>query len=346
VVLVLDALAARFGGTAYAGVQLTEALLRRDDVARVVVVAERGSIIARGLQPGERLALVDVAIPRRPGVAWRAGWEAVRLPGIIAAEQSDVLLSFSGMVPRHPRCRVISLLANPVPFEKRRRSGSIIRRAAIARTARQAHRLYVPTREMAGLVARPNTKVVPLGVDHRLFRPAGAPGGEILCVADFYPHKRHDLILAAWSRLAEPRPTLRLIGNPAVDEQHFARVKGAAPPEVIVAGRVGRAELVAAYRRARVVVLASEHESFAMPLAEALCSGVPVIARDLPALRETGGSGAVYVAGTDPDAWASAMERLLGGDTFHAELRTAALEHGRRFSWDTMAGELVADARD
>ena len=326
--------------------QLAEALVARDDVARVVVVAESGSIVEAGLEPGPRLRVVPVKLPARLGLAGRVAWETARLPGIAATERADAVLTFSGMVPRHPSCRVISLVSQPRPFERRGSIKRLLQRRAIARTARRAHRLYVPSRAMAALVGDPDARVVPHGVDHDLFHPAGEPGDEVLVVGDSYRHKRHELILEAWSGLPGPRPRLRLIGNPAVDRGYFEEIRRRArDPLITVAAQVGLDELLSAYRRARVFVIASEHESFAMPLAEALASGVPAVARDLPALRETGGPGAIFVAGDDPASWTNAIAQVISNDATHRRLRSAGLRHAQAYSWSSVAETLVADVR-
>ncbi len=344
--LVLDAFAARFGGTASFAVQLTRALLERDDVARLMVLAESDSVVVRELAPGPRLELMQLAVPGPARLAWRAAWEAVRLPGLLEAQGADALLTFSGMVPRHPRCRVISLVSNPGPYKPPWTFWNRVRRNVIARTTRRADELYVPSRAFARMMGEPGAKIVPHGVDRDLFRPAAEPGGEVLAVGDFHRHKRYDLIIEAWSKLPEPRPALRLIGNPAVDPAHFEELRAmAADPRVTIAGPVRLEELVVAYQGARVLVVASGHETFSMPITEAMASGVPVVARDHPVLRETGGPGAVYVQGDDAGAWALAIERLLTDDHAHAELRSAGLARAERFSWAAAAEVVVADAR-
>jgi glycosyltransferase involved in cell wall biosynthesis len=327
-------------------IQLVEALLRRDDVAELVVLAESDSIVATGLEPRPRLRLIAVGLPKRLGLAGRVGWEAARLPRLTATEGADALLTFSGMVPRHPACRIISLVSQPRPFERRGSLKRLLQRWAITRTARRAHRLYVPSQAMADLIGWPEARIVPFGVDRDLFHPADTPGDEVLAVGDFYPHKRFELIVAAWSRLPEPRPTLRLIGNPAVNRESFESVRRLAEdPRVVVAGQVSREELVRVYRCARVFLIASEHESFSMPLAEALCSGVPAVARDLPALRQTAGPGALYVTGDDVDTWSDAMSRVLRDDQLHDALGEAGLRHTEPFTWPAFADTVVADAR-
>ena len=48
-------------------------------------------------------------------------------------------------------------------------------------------------------------------------------------------------------------------------------------------------ELARLYATALAVIVPSRHEGFGLPVVEALAFGIPVIASDLPALREAGG---------------------------------------------------------
>jgi glycosyltransferase involved in cell wall biosynthesis len=346
--VLIDALATRFGGAAYATIQLSRHLAQRPEVATVTVLARHGSIVERGLadEPTVRCAVLRPA--RRFELIRRTAWQAVRLRRLVAQEQCDVLISMSGILPRSPGCHLMCLIGNPVMYE---RSGpaNMLRRRAVRRTARAAQYLAAPSRLMAELVSgsaeRP-CEVLPWGIDHCVFSPPAQPGREILCVADFYAHKRHDLVLAAWRLLPSPRPRLRLVGNPAVDTEAYARLlaRVGQMPEVdsiVLENRVPLARLVDAYRSARVFVMASEHESFCMPLAESMACGVPAVARDVRSLRETGGAGAMYVAGDDPSHWAAAIQRMIEDKDAHARTRQLALQAAAQFSWDACAGNLA-----
>jgi glycosyltransferase involved in cell wall biosynthesis len=188
--------------------------------------------------------------------------------------------------------------------------------------------------------------VVPHGLDHRAFHPAARPGQDVLCIADFYPHKRHDIVVAAWAALPEPRPRLRLIGDPAPSPRHFEKIRRQAA-ELAHLGAITfetglpLRELALAYRRARVLLLPSAHESFCLPLAESLASGVPVIARDLPQLRETAGGGALYIDGDDPATWSTALRTVLKDDSRHAAMRSQGILYAARYSWTAVADAVV-----
>ncbi len=345
-VIVIDALAARFGGTAYAALEVANALSRRQDVARIVVVTRPDSIVERGARTLPRGRIVVVARSPRAELIQRLAWEAARLPELVRRHRATGLFSLSGMLPLSLPIPFVCLQANPTPYEDPGSLRQAARRWALARTSRAARATYVPSRHVQGLVGSlPRLRVVPFGVNRDLFKPSQASGDELLCVADFYAHKHHELLVRAYSALPGPRPILRLVGNPGVDTRTFSRVKRAAADVdgVVIEGKVSIDALLAAYRSARAMVIASDRESFSMPVAEALSCGVPAVARDYPTLRETAGPGALYVQGNNPAAWTHALSRIISEDTLHARLRIAGLEHSHRYSWDDFAARLSQD---
>jgi glycosyltransferase involved in cell wall biosynthesis len=347
--ILFDALAARYGGGAYAAVQLARHLAVRPGISKVVVVARRGSIVQGALADEQNLECIALAAAPRMELIRRIGWEAVRLSALARRQDCEVVMSMSGLPLRSPGRRLIYLLGNPVMYESRA-AANLVRRWVVRRTARKADYIAAPSRLMAELVShsvgRP-CAVLPWGVDHRVFSPATRPGEEILCVADFYAHKRHDLVLDAWLSLSAPRPVLRLVGNPAVDSQAharlLARIRGL--PEVdsiALEYQVPLERLVRAYHRARVFVMPSEHESFCMPLAESMACGVPVVARGIRSLRETGGAGATYVETDDPAQWAAAIARMIEDDGEHRRARERAIRAAAEFSWERCAAALAS----
>jgi glycosyltransferase involved in cell wall biosynthesis len=339
--MVIDALAARYGGAAKAAAHLAVLLAENPAADGVVLLARDGSRISQELRPSAKLRLLTLPPARRLELAHRLLWEAFGLPRLIRRSRASRVMTCSGMLPRGVGVPVICYLANPVMFEQSG-FGNVVRRWAVRRTAQRASHVLVPSEAMATLVANTlgrRPEVVPLGVDHARFTPAAQPGKDLLCVADFYAHKRHDVLLDAWAALPAPRPRLRLIGDPRVPRSWHRRVAAQAAGyrdlgSIVFDGGLSLDRLIDAYRRARVFALASEQESFCLTLLEAHACGVPAVVRDLPSLRETGGTAATYVAGDNPLDWASALGRLLSEDSAHTAARTASVDNARRFSWE------------
>ena len=96
--------------------------------------------------------------------------------------------------------------------------------------------------------------------------------------------------------------------------------------EIEMPGKLADVRL--AYGRCDIVVCPSLQESFGRVAAEAMCNGLPVVASDLPALRDLIGQGdaGLLVPAGDIEAAAAAIRLLL----FDADLRRRLGEAGRK----------------
>ncbi len=79
--------------------------------------------------------------------------------------------------------------------------------------------------------------------------------------------------------------------------------------DVVVTGLVSDDDLAAIYSGARALVLPSDDEGFGLPTVEALACGTPVVACDVPALREVLADRATFVGVDDLGALVRAAER-------------------------------------
>lgn len=87
-----------------------------------------------------------------------------------------------------------------------------------------------------------------------------------------------------------------------------------------------------AYAGADVVFCPSLEESFGRVAAEAMAVGRPVVASDLPALREVLGDAAAYFARGDIEAAAAALAALLANPDRRRRLESLGLERASAFS--------------
>jgi glycosyltransferase involved in cell wall biosynthesis len=109
------------------------------------------------------------------------------------------------------------------------------------------------------------------------------------------PRKR----VAALTRTARSMP-LVLVG-PAAPWAHELR-------DVTLTGEVSDDELAAIYTGAHALVFPSQDEGFGLPPVEALACGTPVVASDVPALREVLGGRATLTAVEDLEGLIAAAE--------------------------------------
>ena len=77
-------------------------------------------------------------------------------------------------------------------------------------------------------------------------------------------------------------------------------------------GYVPEDDLVALYGGAEVLAYPSHFEGFGLPVVEAMACGTPVVATDVPALREVSGGAAVLVPLGDEVALADAVAAMVG----------------------------------
>jgi glycosyltransferase involved in cell wall biosynthesis len=171
---------------------------------------------------------------------------------------------------------------------------------------------------------------------------------ELLHVGSTIPRKRIDVLLDVFAAVRRVRPEARLVrvGGPFTAEQRIRVRELDLTDAIVVLPFLDRATLAAVYRRAVVALLPSEREGFGLPLVEALACGTPVVASDIPVLREVGSDAVEYRPVGDVDAWSRAILALIaerdGSPAMWQSRRTAGVARASQFSWSTYAAAVAA----
>ena len=183
-----------------------------------------------------------------------------------------------------------------------------------------------------------DTVVVPPPVDFSRLHPQPAQPvtpPELLYVSRLAPNKRQDDLIRVLAALrAGAQPEARLVLPGGIDDtrgyaaglERLADDLGVAEAVEMPLRRVDDVEIAHHYRRASVVVCASEHEGFGMPILEAMAFDVPVVAFAAGAIPETAGDAALLLDTRDPLVWAGVVDRVLRDAALRAEL----VARGRR----------------
>lgn len=146
---------------------------------------------------------------------------------------------------------------------------------------------------------------------------------------------------AVWSQFPEARLVVVGHGNPARYERQLAQ---APPGGVVFAGVVDDAMTARYYASSDIFCAPSTgRESFGIVLLEALASGTPVVASNIPGYRGVidHGTQGILVKPKDEQEIAVAIVRLLADAELSNRLRANGLEHVQQFSWPRVAGRLL-----
>ena len=200
-------------------------------------------------------------------------------------------------------------------------------------------------------VSPDSVRVVPLGVDTRLFHPRPGPRvpGRIVAVASAdSPVKGVATLLRAYAKLAAERDVSLTLVSKLVPDGPTERLLG----ELSLAGRVQfvsgisdqkLAELVAS---AEIAVVPSLYEGFSLPAVEHMASGTPLVASRTGALPEVTGDAAALVTPGDPEELCAALRMLHDSPAERDRLSRAALDRvAERFAWTAVARATVAEYR-
>ncbi len=208
------------------------------------------------------------------------------------------------------------------------------------------HRHFVVlTESMRELITtrRPgaNCRVLPNGIDARLFEVAPRAGQGLLFIGRIEVHaKGLDLLLQSLALIPEAhRPVVRIAGN-VQERASFERFLDATGMHrwVEMLGPVDaqrRAELLG---ECRALVMPSRIETFGMVIAEAQAAAKPVLVWDEAPMNEVAGPSCWRVPAFDVAAYAAAITQVLEADDAELLQRgEAARAFARRFDWDHIA---------
>jgi len=189
--------------------------------------------------------------------------------------------------------------------------------------------------------------VVPVGVDHTVFRPlpevARVPGRIMVTTSSDVPMKGLVPLLEALAKLRTERHVeLMVVGRPT-EGGRVARTidRLGLAPAVRFASGISDEELARAYAQAQVAVVPSLYEGFSLPAIEAMASGVPVVATTGGALPEVvgpHGETGLLVDPDDSEALAAGIRRVLDDPSLAARLSSGGRQRVLgRYTWAATA---------
>lgn len=189
--------------------------------------------------------------------------------------------------------------------------------------------------------------VVPVGVDHTVFRPyadvAKRRGRLMVTSSSDVPMKGLVPLLEAIAKLRVERDVeLVVIGQPRPGGRVAQALERLGLSDIVTTiSGVSDEELARLYGQAEVAIVPSLYEGFSLPAIEAMSCGVPVVATTggaLPEVVGVSGETGLLVEPNDPEALLVAIRSLLDDEALRERLGARGRERVmERFTWQVTA---------
>ncbi len=196
-------------------------------------------------------------------------------------------------------------------------------------------------------VALERLTVVPVGVDHEVFKPYGdvvkKKGRLMVTSSSDVPMKGLVPLLEAIAKLRVEREIdLIVIGQPRPKGRVASALERLGLSDIVTTiSGVSDEELARLYGEAEVAIVPSLYEGFSLPAIEAMSCEVPVVATTggaLPEVVGTSGETGLLVEPNNPEALVEAIGRLLDDPTLRERLGRAGRRRVmERFTWQVTA---------
>ena len=278
-------------------------------------------------------------------------WEQFVLPFFFFRKKDYLLLNFTGLGPVAVCSKVmtihdLSFLENPRWFSKAYYWWYKLMTPLAVRTSK--HVLTVSRFSKSEILrfysfVKSDDVTVAYGAADEAFQPDPSvpPPAEpfALAVSSLDPRKNFSSLISAFQGVSGCK--LYIVGT-------YNRVFTAGNvcsrqlPSVKFLGRVTDSELIRLYNQANCFVFPSVYEGFGLPPIEAMHCGCPVLASDIPVVREVCGDAALYFSPYDIASIRNTINQFFEK---HTECRTAmqakGFENVKRFSWELTANVIV-----
>lgn len=283
-------------------------------------------------------------------------WEQISLPRYLKKNGSPLLVSFSGCGPLNYKNQIITIHdvsheSHPEWFAK---NYYRYYHYMIPRIARKAHAVITVSeyskREISRILELDINKlhVIPCDVPTPIKEAAKQEAQllpttderYILTVSSMDPRKNFVRLVQAFNNIEDKSVKLYIVGMQfkAFNTPDMQSLSG---DNIVLTGYVDDSKLSELYRNAQFSIYPSLYEGFGLPPLESMTFGCPVIASDIPAIREVNEDALLYIDPLNVGDITEKMNQLLVDENLRNELKEKGLKQVKKYSWDRTAARIV-----
>lgn len=253
----------------------------------------------------------------------------------------------------------VSFLRHPEAYSLRER---LYMRLDLWRAKRRCYRVIVPTeavkQDLLTYDAWDSSRILVTGwglpsgvgesasndvIRNTVRQIVGSENPYILFIGRCEEKKNIKGLLGAFACFRKQHPEWRLVlaGKPGYGYEKFSEALHT--EGVFELGYVSQAEKQELLRYAGFLALVSHEEGFGFPVLEAFEARLPVLASDIPVLREIAGDAAVYASAENEEEIAERMAMLADNERARERLKDLGDRRKSMYTWDRVA-DVIWDA--
>lgn len=196
-------------------------------------------------------------------------------------------------------------------------------------------------------------KVVNNGIDHKLFFPMIDLDDDFIEIKPFAikrpyfiyssrhsgPEKKHLELIEAFNIFKKNtglphRLVLAGSDGPYTEKIHEAAYSSEFASDIFCTGYFPQESYSRLYASAEACVFPSTNEGVGLPILEAMACGIPVLCSEAGALKEIGGTAALYFNSDNPQEIAEKMQKIIEDKQLKEKLISDGLNWSSKFAWD------------
>lgn len=173
--------------------------------------------------------------------------------------------------------------------------------------------------------------------------PLPADRAYVLYVGSLSKRKNLPGVIETAHRLARKRGLNFVFvgGNSDGITENTLKISNDVRSHLTFAGNVDNSTLMRLYSQASCFLFPSYYEASGLPPIEAMACGCPVVASDIPPLKERCGNAAIYCNPADIDSIVAAVETIMDDSTLRTNLQTLGRQRAATFTWENCAEQTL-----